>query len=85
MRLGEAFQIADDIRDATATAQELGKPVGQDEALGRPNAVLRLGLSGAIALLDDLASDAVAAVPACPGALELRSHILSETMRLLPS
>ena len=85
MRLGEAFQVADDIRDATASAQELGKPVGQDAALGRPSAVLRFGLDGAIALLEDLAGDAVAAVPACPGMLELRSHILSETIRLLPA
>ena len=85
MRLGEAFQIADDIRDATSTSQDLGKPVGRDAALGRPSAVLQLGLAGAISLLEDLAGDAVAAVPPCPGAVELRSHILSETMRLLPA
>jgi geranylgeranyl diphosphate synthase type II len=85
MRLGEAFQIADDIRDATADQVSLGKPVGKDAALGRPSAVLRYGLDGAIALLEDLAAHAVAAVPACPGAVELRSHIFTETRRLLPA
>jgi len=85
MRLGEAFQIADDIRDATSDSLSLGKPVGKDAALGRPSAVLRYGLDGAIALLEDLAAHAVAAVPACPGAVELRSHIFTETRRLLPA
>ncbi len=35
-RLGEAYQVADDIRDAASSPAELGKPVGQDAALGRP-------------------------------------------------
>jgi geranylgeranyl diphosphate synthase type II len=83
--LGEAYQVADDIRDATCSAAELGKPVGQDVAHSRPNAVLKFGLSGAIGWLDDLASRAVNAVPPCPGQSPLRSHILSETRRLLPA
>jgi geranylgeranyl diphosphate synthase type II len=83
-RLGEAYQVADDLRDAASTPAELGKPVGQDLALGRPSAVLELGLDGAIDRLRMLAAQAVAAVPACAGAFELRAHILSETQRLLP-
>jgi geranylgeranyl diphosphate synthase type II len=83
--LGEAYQVADDIRDATCSAETLGKPVGQDAAHGRPNAVLKLGLSGAIDWLEDLAARAVDAVPACPGQSPLRSHILTETRRLLPA
>ena len=82
--LGEAFQVADDILDATARAEDVGKPVGQDVAHDRPNAVRELGLDGAIARLDDLAEAAVASVPQCRGVSELRSHILSETGRLLP-
>ena len=84
-RLGEAFQVADDILDATARAEDVGKPVGQDAAHDRPNAVRELGLDGAIDRLEDLAAQAVGAVPSCPGRVSLRAHILSETMRLLPT
>ncbi len=83
-RLGEAYQVADDLRDAACNPDEIGKPVGRDAALGRPSAVLQLGLDGAIDRLRTLAADAVASVPPCPGAAELRTHILSETQRLLP-
>ena len=83
-RLGEAYQVADDIRDAAGTVADLGKPVGRDAALGRPSAVSRFGLDGAIDRLRSLAAEAVAAIPACPGASDLRAHILSETQRLLP-
>ena len=84
MRLGEAFQVADDILDATGKAEVLGKPAGQDCVHARPSAVLRLGLNGAIARLEDLSGEAVEAVPPCPGRSALRSHIRTETMRLLP-
>lgn len=82
--LGEAFQVADDILDATANPDAIGKPVGRDIALDRPSAVRQLGLDGAIIRFEALARDAADAVPACPGASALRGHILSETMRLLP-
>ena len=84
-RLGEAFQVADDILDATANPDVIGKPVGKDCALDRPSAVRELGLDGAILRLETLAAAAVDAVPACPGQSALRSHILTETMRLLPA
>ena len=83
--LGEAYQVADDILDATGDAATLGKPVQQDLAHHRPNAVHVLGLSGAIARLKDLAAEAAAAVPPCPGRSALSGHILSETLRLLPA
>ena len=84
MQLGEAFQVADDILDATSTAAALGKPAGQDDAHGRPNAVLSLGLDGAILRLESLAEAAVEAVPPCPGRSALRGHIRTEVARLLP-
>ncbi len=83
-RLGEAYQVADDIRDAVSDEAELGKPIGQDAAHSRPSAVLQLGLPGAIERLEFLAAGAVAAIPPCPGAAELRAVILLEAQRLLP-
>ena len=38
-RVGVAFQIRDDVLDATADADELGKPTGQDVAMERPSLV----------------------------------------------
>ena len=84
MCLGEAYQVADDILDVTADPDKVGKPVGQDLAHQRPSAVLQFGLDGAIARLRGLAEEAVDAVPGCIGQSALRSHIRTETLRLLP-
>jgi geranylgeranyl diphosphate synthase, type II len=84
-RLGEAYQVADDIRDVAGTVQELGKPIGRDVALGRPSAARELGLEGAIARLDYLVGGALASIPACPGADELRALIRQEADGLLPT
>lgn len=83
-KLGEAYQVADDIRDAAADEDEMGKPAGQDAALGRPSAVTALGLTGALARLEGLVKEAIAAIPPCPGAGDLKSLILSEAKRLVP-
>ena len=83
-RIGEAYQIADDIRDVVSSESELGKPIGRDAALGRPNAVHRLGIGAAVERLEELVGSAIDAIPECPGAEELRRHILAEASRLLP-
>lgn len=82
--LGEAYQVADDIRDVYCKAADLGKPTNQDMALGRPNAVHQLGLSAAVSRLQALVDSAVAAIPVCRGARDLRAHIRAEASRLLP-
>jgi geranylgeranyl diphosphate synthase type II len=82
--LGQAYQVADDIRDATVSAEELGKPNGQDAMLGRPSAVVALGVAGAVDWLEHLVADAVRAIPNCAGAGDLRALIASEAQRLLP-
>lgn len=83
-RIGEAYQVADDIRDVAMAPEDMGKPAGQDAALGRPSAVAMRGLAGAVDWLHELADGAAAAVPACAGANELRGLIRLEVMRLLP-
>lgn len=45
--IGCALQLRDDLDDVGASASGLGKPVGRDAALGRPNAALREGIEGA--------------------------------------
>ncbi len=44
--IGCALQLRDDIDDVGAHAVDIGKPVGRDAALGRPNAALQVGLDG---------------------------------------
>ncbi len=84
-KLGEAYQAADDIRDAAADeADDIGKPLGRDAILGRPNAVLELGLAGAVRRLEQLVGEAVASIPDCSGSAALKSLIALEAKRLLP-
>ncbi|MTI44839.1 geranylgeranyl diphosphate synthase type II [Roseibium hamelinense] len=82
--LGAAYQVADDLRDTAATIEELGKPVGQDVAHARPNAVEELGLAGAVTLLQETVRKAADAIPECAGADMLRQLILGEAKRLVP-
>ena len=83
-RLGEAYQVADDLHDAASTFEALGKPVGRDEALDRPSAVRQLGLDGAIQRLKSLVSEAIGAIPEVPGAEALRTLIRHESKRFVP-
>ena len=82
--LGEAYQAADDIRDVAGDPRVLGKPIGRDAALLRPSSAKELGLDGAIAHFDRLVGRAIAAVPDCPGAEQLRALVRLEAERLVP-
>ncbi|MCG6897384.1 MAG: polyprenyl synthetase family protein [Thiocapsa sp.] len=83
-RIGEAYQVADDLRDVAASAQEVGKPVGRDALLHRPSAAGELGVTGAVDLLRGLVKDAIDAIPPCPGAQQLAEVLLSESRHIMP-
>jgi len=82
--LGEAYQVADDIRDAAMATEMLGKDSGQDIALCRPSSATEMGLTGAIAHFDALLARAVGAIPPCRGASALRTLVRAESERLVP-
>jgi geranylgeranyl diphosphate synthase type II len=82
--LGEAYQVADDIRDVAAQPEWLGKPIGQDLALGRPSVALEKGMDAALAQFEGLVLDAIEAVPECRGAPLLRALVRAEAERLVP-
>lgn len=83
-RIGEAYQLADDLLDVTGDPGAIGKPVGRDEALGRPNVAVQLGVAGTRRLLRDLVLEALEAVPPCRQGDELRAWVrdLSEKLAL---
>ncbi|MDP1577675.1 MAG: polyprenyl synthetase family protein, partial [Cypionkella sp.] len=83
-RIGEAFQVADDLRDALYDAETLGKPAGQDAAHGRPNAVTSLGVQGAIRRLKDILGGAIASIPSCPGEATLADMVRRYAERMTP-
>jgi geranylgeranyl diphosphate synthase type II len=83
-RLGEAYQAADDIRDVLCSEVDIGKPVGRDATLGRPNVVAERGLRGAALHLKSLVAEAADSVPDCPGAAALRAQIHAQASRFLP-
>ena len=83
-RIGEAFQVADDLRDALYDEATLGKPAGQDDLHGRPNAVAQLGVDGAIRRLKDILGGAIASIPSCPGEAQLAQMVRAYADRLTP-
>ncbi|MEM0985794.1 MAG: polyprenyl synthetase family protein [Pseudomonadota bacterium] len=84
-RLGEAYQVADDLRDMAMDGDALGKPAGQDIRLGRPSAVASYGVSGALNRLETLVSAAVDSIPDCDGSDGLRQLVRAQAARLIPT
>jgi geranylgeranyl diphosphate synthase, type II len=83
-QLGQTYQVADDIRDVMLDATAMGKPGGQDVALGRPSTARALGLDGALAEFHRLVQATLLTVPVCPGASQFRQLIRHEAKRLVP-
>ncbi|MCC1481478.1 polyprenyl synthetase family protein [Roseibaca sp. Y0-43] len=83
-RIGEAFQVADDLRDALYDEAALGKPAGQDAANARPSAVEAMGVQGAIKHLQDILSGAIASIPSCPGEGQLAQLVRLYAERMTP-
>ena len=82
--LGEAYQVADDIRDVLGDIASLGKPVGQDTLNDRPSSAQAMGLEGAIAHFDALIKQAGDAIPDCTHRDMLGQLVLMESERLVP-
>ena len=84
-RIGEAFQVADDLRDALCDAETLGKPAGQDEVHQRPNAVREYGVDGAARRLKDILGGAIASIPSCPGEAMLAEMVRRYAEKIVPA
>lgn len=74
---GLAFQVVDDILDATADSAMLGKTAGKDAADNKPTYVSILGLSESQALAEKLRQDAHVALE-CFGAASRRLRDLAD-------
>lgn len=84
MLIGEAFQVADDLRDVAGVSGEIGKPTGQDAANGLPNMVSTLGYEGASHHLEQLLERVVGSIPECPGSSALSQQIVAVSRAMVP-
>jgi len=72
--IGLAFQVVDDILDATADSATLGKTAGKDAAYNKPTYVSILGHDESLALAEKLRQDAHSALASFgDGAQRLKS------------
>lgn len=83
--IGSAYQVVDDILDVAGDAEQLGKPIGQDEARGHPSSVRELGLEGARRHFETVMAGVVEKIPPCPGVARLKARIIEESSQFLPA
>jgi geranylgeranyl diphosphate synthase type II len=82
-RMGQAYQIADDLLDRFGNPDVIGKPVGQDALRNRPNAVTEMGERGASEKLRHMIDNAIESIPDCHGKAGLRVLIHEEARRFM--
>ncbi|EED35865.1 geranylgeranyl pyrophosphate synthetase [Luminiphilus syltensis NOR5-1B] len=82
--IGEAYQVADDIKDATSDIETIGKPTGIDIALDRPSAVRELGVDGAVQRLRQCMEAGLDAIPQCDGRAQLQQLVRLQSQRFIP-
>ncbi len=78
-RVGLAFQIADDILDETATAEQLGKTPGKDAAVGKATYPALYGLEASRRRAETLAEEAIGVL----SPLGQRAELLAEVARFV--
>lgn len=71
--MGLAFQIQDDILDATATEAQMGKRVGKDEGKGKITYPLLLGINGARQALQEATEHALCQLQSLPNPQPLQA------------
>lgn len=82
--IGAAYQVADDIQDAIADPEVIGKPTGIDVALDRPSAVRELGLDGAVRRLEQCIAEGLDSIPQCAGRNLLLQVVKKQSSRFFP-
>jgi farnesyl diphosphate synthase len=73
--IGLAFQVVDDVLDATASTATLGKTAGKDADANKPTYVTVLGVQKARAFAAELLEDATSALPSLDGRCERLSQL----------
>lgn len=61
-KIGLAFQVVDDILDIESTTEELGKPRGSDEAMGKSTYPALIGLEASKQLAENLYQESIASI-----------------------
>ncbi|MFK8051644.1 MAG: polyprenyl synthetase family protein [Woeseiaceae bacterium] len=77
-KLGQAYQVADDILDKHGTAEQIGKPAGQDIRNASPTVMTAWNFDDAVQQLQRFVSEATDSIPDCTGRLPLQQLVQAE-------